>query len=86
MVVMRKTDKYIEWAADVFRFREILPHRRGLCCAQECDHAKSNPTQCRASFFAETFATFYLLFSPSGDPDFDRVIFNTEAHPLADSK
>jgi mannosidase alpha-like ER degradation enhancer 2 len=32
--------------------------------------------------FAETFKYFYLLFAPAGTLEFDRVIFNTEAHPL----
>jgi len=32
--------------------------------------------------FAETFKYFYLLFSPSKTLDFNRIIFNTEAHPL----
>ncbi|MDE1986978.1 MAG: glycoside hydrolase family 47 protein [Alphaproteobacteria bacterium] len=32
--------------------------------------------------FAETFKYFYLLFAPRTALDFDRVVFNTEAHPL----
>jgi mannosidase alpha-like ER degradation enhancer 2 len=32
--------------------------------------------------FAETFKYFYLLFAPPGTLDFDKVVFNTEAHPL----
>lgn len=32
--------------------------------------------------FAETFKYFYLLFSPPGVLDFNRVTFNTEAHPI----
>jgi mannosidase alpha-like ER degradation enhancer 2 len=32
--------------------------------------------------FAETFKYFYLLFAPPRTLDFDRVIFNTEAHPV----
>jgi ER degradation enhancer, mannosidase alpha-like 2 len=32
--------------------------------------------------FAETFKYFYLLFSPRTTLNFDRVIFNTEAHPV----
>lgn len=32
--------------------------------------------------FAETFKYFYLLFAPETTLDFDRVVFNTEAHPL----
>ena len=31
---------------------------------------------------AETFKYFYLLFAPSETLQFDKVIFNTEAHPL----
>src|SRR5207253_9392669 len=32
--------------------------------------------------FAETFKYFYLLFAPPMTLDFDKVIFNTEAHPV----
>ncbi|HKP02454.1 MAG TPA: glycoside hydrolase family 47 protein [Chthoniobacterales bacterium] len=32
--------------------------------------------------FAETFKYFYLLFAPPGTLDFDKVVLNTEAHPL----
>jgi mannosidase alpha-like ER degradation enhancer 2 len=32
--------------------------------------------------FAETFKYFYLLFSPPGTLQFNKVIFNTEAHPI----
>ena len=32
--------------------------------------------------FAETFKYFYLLSAPPGTLDFDKVIFNTEAHPI----
>lgn len=32
--------------------------------------------------FAEAFKYFYLLFAPKSVLDFDRVVFNTEAHPL----
>jgi mannosidase alpha-like ER degradation enhancer 2 len=32
--------------------------------------------------FAETFKYFYLLFAPPKTLDFDRIIFNTEAHPM----
>jgi mannosidase alpha-like ER degradation enhancer 2 len=32
--------------------------------------------------FAETFKYFYLLFAAPRTLDFDRVIFNTEAHPV----
>ena len=32
--------------------------------------------------FAETFKYFYLLFAPPKTLDFDKIIFNTEAHPM----
>ena len=32
--------------------------------------------------FAETFKYLYLLFAPPRTLDFNRVIFNTEAHPM----
>jgi mannosidase alpha-like ER degradation enhancer 2 len=32
--------------------------------------------------FAETFKYFYLLFAAPEILEFDKVIFNTEAHPL----
>jgi len=31
---------------------------------------------------AETFKYFYLLFAPPATLDFDKIVFNTEAHPL----
>jgi mannosidase alpha-like ER degradation enhancer 2 len=31
---------------------------------------------------AETFKYFYLLFASPDTLDFDKVVFNTEAHPL----
>jgi hypothetical protein len=31
---------------------------------------------------AETFKYFYLLFAPSGTLEFEKIVFNTEAHPL----
>jgi len=31
---------------------------------------------------AETFKYFYLLFAPSNTLEFDKIVFNTEAHPL----
>ena len=31
---------------------------------------------------AETFKYFYLLFAPARTLEFNKVVFNTEAHPL----
>ena len=43
---------------------------------------KEKSDSMQSFLFAETFKYFYLLFSPSSSLDFDKVIFNTEAHPI----
>lgn len=35
--------------------------------------------------FAETFKYFHLLFAPPRTLDFDRVVFNADAHPIRKS-
>jgi mannosidase alpha-like ER degradation enhancer 2 len=43
---------------------------------------KEKTDSMQSFLFAETFKYFYLLFAPPSALDFDRVIFNTEAHPI----
>ncbi len=43
---------------------------------------KEKSDSMQSFLFAETFKYFYLLFAPPNTLDFDRVIFNTEAHPM----
>ena len=43
---------------------------------------KEKADSMQSFLFAETFKYFYLLFAPPKTVDFDRVIFNTEAHPV----
>ena len=43
---------------------------------------KEQTDSMQSFLFAETFKYFYLLFAPPSTLDFDRVIFNTEAHPI----
>jgi len=43
---------------------------------------KEKSDSMQSFLFAETFKYFYLLFAPPGTLDFDKVIFNTEAHPI----
>jgi mannosidase alpha-like ER degradation enhancer 2 len=43
---------------------------------------KEKTDSMQSFLFAETFKYFYLLFSPPRTLDFNRVIFNTEAHPV----
>jgi mannosidase alpha-like ER degradation enhancer 2 len=43
---------------------------------------KEKSDSMQSFLFAETFKYFYLLFSPPGTLDLDKVVFNTEAHPV----
>lgn len=43
---------------------------------------KEKSDSMQSFLFAETFKYFYLLFAPAKTLDFDKVIFNTEAHPV----
>ena len=43
---------------------------------------KEQTDSMQSFLFAETFKYFYLLFAPRQTLDFDKVIFNTEAHPV----
>ena len=43
---------------------------------------KEKSDSMQSFLFAETFKYFYLLFAPANTLNFDKVIFNTEAHPL----
>ncbi len=43
---------------------------------------KEKSDSMQSFLFAETFKYLYLLFAMPKTLDFDKVIFNTEAHPL----
>jgi mannosidase alpha-like ER degradation enhancer 2 len=43
---------------------------------------KEKTDSMQSFLFAETFKYFYLLFAPPKTLDFNKVIFNTEAHPV----
>ena len=43
---------------------------------------KEKTDSMQSFLFAETFKYFYLLFAPAKTLDFNKVIFNTEAHPI----
>ncbi|MFZ6732270.1 glycoside hydrolase family 47 protein [Undibacterium sp. Ji42W] len=44
--------------------------------------SKEKDDSMESFLFAETFKYYYLLFAPKSTLDFDKVTFNTEAHPL----
>jgi mannosidase alpha-like ER degradation enhancer 2 len=65
-------------------FRDFVKH-----CRTDAGYAalksvvtKEKSDSMQSFLFAETFKYFYLLFAPPRTLDFDRVIFNTEAHPI----
>ena len=43
---------------------------------------KTKRDEMESFVFAETFKYFYLLFAPAETLDFEKIVFNTEAHPL----
>lgn len=43
---------------------------------------KAQSDSMESYFLAETLKYFYLLFSPPQEFDFDKAVFNTEAHPI----
>jgi mannosidase alpha-like ER degradation enhancer 2 len=65
-------------------WRDFVKH-----CRNEVGYAalksvitKEKTDSMQSFLFAETFKYFYLLFSPPRTLDFNRIIFNTEAHPV----
>jgi len=58
--------------------------RTDSCYAALADVTSKQQLDEMESFvLAETFKYFYLLFAPAGTLEFEKVIFNTEAHPLS---
>jgi mannosidase alpha-like ER degradation enhancer 2 len=43
---------------------------------------KEKSDSMQSFLFAETFKYYYLLFAPPETLDFEKVVFNTEAHPI----
>jgi mannosidase alpha-like ER degradation enhancer 2 len=69
-------------------WRDFVKH-----CRTEAGYAalksvvtKEKADSMQSFLFAETFKYFYLLFAPPKTLDFNKVIFNTEAHPVWKSK
>jgi len=65
-------------------FNDFVKH-----CRTEAGYAalsdivmKQKRDEMESFVLAETFKYFYLLFAPTDTLDFDKIVFNTEAHPL----
>ena len=65
-------------------FRDFVEHCRtdeGYAALKNVV-TKEKSDAMQSFLFAETFKYFYLLFAPRRTIDFDKVVFNTEAHPI----
>ena len=60
----------------------LLQDGRGLCRAAQRGDAREEVTTWRSFFLAETLKYLYLIFAPRQTLDLNKVVFNTEAHPL----
>jgi mannosidase alpha-like ER degradation enhancer 2 len=77
-----KDPRYLRMGESLFR--DFVKH-----CRTEAGYAalksvvtKEKSDSMQSFLFAETFKYFYLLFAPPNTLNFNRVIFNTEAHPI----
>jgi mannosidase alpha-like ER degradation enhancer 2 len=65
-------------------FQDFVSHCRteDAYAALKSVVTKEKSDSMQSFLFAETFKYFYLLFAPPETLDFDKVVFNTEAHPI----
>lgn len=75
-------DHYHQMGAMMFRdFVKYCRTDEGYAALKSVVTKEKNDSM-QSFLFAETFKYFYLLFAPPRTLDFDRVVFNTEAHPV----
>jgi mannosidase alpha-like ER degradation enhancer 2 len=74
--------KYLKMGATMWRdFVKYCRTNEGYAALKSVI-TKDKADSMQSFLFAETFKYFYLLFASPKTPDFNRVIFNTEAHPM----
>ena len=74
--------KYLRMGATMWRdFVKYCRNDTGYAALKSVI-TKEKADSMQSFLFAETFKYFYLLFASPRTLDFDRVIFNTEAHPV----
>jgi mannosidase alpha-like ER degradation enhancer 2 len=77
-----KDEKYLRMGEQLWRdFVKFCRTEDGYAALKSVITKKQTDSM-QSFLFAETFKYFYLLFAPPSTLDFDRVIFNTEAHPI----
>ena len=74
--------RYLREGAEMFE--DFVRHCKtdAAYAALKSVETKEKEDNMESFLFAETFKYFYLLFAPPRTLDFDKVIFNTEAHPI----
>ena len=77
-----KDPKYLRMGAQLWRdfVKHCRTHEGYAALKSVVTKEKSDSMQ--SFLFAETFKYFYLLFAPPQTLDFNKVVFNTEAHPI----
>lgn len=74
--------KYREMGKEFFNdFVRYCRDQAGYAALQDV-RTKTKTDSMESFLFAETFKYYYLLFAPKSALDFDKVTFNTEAHPF----
>jgi mannosidase alpha-like ER degradation enhancer 2 len=75
-------DTYMRMGERLFRdFVKYCRTEEGYAALKNVT-TKEKTDSMQSFLFAETFKYFYLLFAKPQTLDFDKVIFNTEAHPI----
>ena len=77
-----KDEKYLRMGDQLWR--DFVKHCRtdeAYAALKSVVTKEKNDTM-QSFLFAETFKYFFLLFAPPSTLDFEKVIFNTEAHPI----
>lgn len=78
--------KYREMGKEFFEdFVRYCRDKNGYAALKDV-RDKTKEDSMESFLFAETFKYYYLLFAPKSALNFDKVTFNTEAHPLFLSK
>jgi mannosidase alpha-like ER degradation enhancer 2 len=77
-----RDSKYLEMG--IIYFESLVEYCRNDVAYAHLKSVKTKEQQdaMESSFLAETLKYFYLLFAPEDTIDFEKIVFNTEAHPL----
>jgi mannosidase alpha-like ER degradation enhancer 2 len=77
-----KDQRYLEMGKKIFEdFQRYCRTEAGYAALKNVI-TKERSDSMQSFVLAETFKYFYLLFAPEDTLEFDKVVFNTEAHPI----